>query len=101
MTVPMTTPLSRKTRILRRLIKSLIWGGSMTLLGWSLGFQPTWQLLVMVVAAMVIDNMLDAWLPSSVEDEAQAKALIEAEQAGYRRGVHETKLASATTGKPA
>ena len=97
----MTTPMIWKTRNLRRLIKSVIWASLVAFLGWLLGFQPTWQLLVLVLAAMVIDNILDAWLPTSSDDKEHAQALIAAEEAGYRRGVNESKLRSYGTGKPA
>ncbi len=96
----MATSMTWKTRNLRRLVKSLIWTASIGLLGWGLGFQPTWQLLVLVLAAMFIDNMLDAWLPTSSDDEAQAKALIEAEQAGYDRAIGEMKMRGYTAGRP-
>ena len=66
----MTKPTNRKSRNLRRLIKSLIWGGSMALLGWALGFEPTWQLLVMVVAAMV---MIVVTVPPSLSLAIDAK----------------------------
>jgi hypothetical protein len=101
MTMPLPKPLTWKTRNLRRLIKSAIWGTSMGFLGWMFGFQPTWQLLVLVLAAMFIDNILDAGWPSSSDDEAHAKALVAAEQAGYDRAVHEMKLRAYKTGKPA
>jgi hypothetical protein len=58
-------------------------------------------LLVLVLAAMVIDNILDAWLPTSSDDKEHAQTLIAAEEAGYRRGVNESKLRSYGTGKPA
>lgn len=96
----MATLMTWKNRNVRRLIKSLIWGTSVAFLGWLLGFQPTWQLLVLVVAAMVIDNILDARLPSASSDEAHAKALIEAEDEGYRRGLGEATLRDYTAGKP-
>lgn len=99
MTMP--KPLTWKTRNLRRLIKSLIWGVSIGLLGSSLGLPPTWQLLVLVLAAMVIDNILDEWLPTSSDDKDHVQALIAAEQAGYNRGVGETKLRAYDTGRPA
>ena len=87
-----TKQLDWKSRNLRRLIKSLIWAASVGFLGWLLGFQPTWQLLALVLAAVFIDNLLDAGWPSSSDDEAHARALIEAEEAGYRRGLGEAKL---------
>ncbi len=97
----MTTPMNWKTRNLRRLIKSVIWATLVAFLGWLLGFQPSWQLLVLVLAAMFIDNILDDWLPTSPADKEHAQALIAAEEAGYRRGVSESKLHSYSTGKPA
>jgi hypothetical protein len=97
----MTKPLTWKTRNIRRLIKSAIWGASMGFLGWLLRFEPTWQLLVLVLAAMFIDNLLDAGWPSSSDDEERVKALIAAENAGYQRGLAEAKLRSYTAGKPA
>lgn len=96
----MPKPMNWKTRNLRRLLKSLAWGCSMGFLGWLLGFQPTWQLLVLVLAAMLIDNLLDAGWPSSLDDEAHAKALIVAEESGYQRGLGEMKMRSYTAGKP-
>jgi hypothetical protein len=97
----MTPPTNWKTRNLRRLVKSLIWATFVAFLGWSLGFQPTWQLLVLVLAAMVIDNILDAWLPTDSDNKEHAQALIAAEEAGYQRGINESKLRSYGTGKPA
>ena len=90
-----------KTRLLRWLTKGAIWTLSFALLTWLLGFQPIWQLIVLVAACMVIDNILDDWLPTSSHDEEHRQALIAAEEAGYQRGVSETKMRSYTTGKPA
>jgi hypothetical protein len=97
----MTPPTNWKTRNLRRLVKSLIWATFVAFLGWLLGLQPTWQLLVLVLAAMVIDNILDAWLPTDSDNKEHAQALIAAEEAGYQRGINESKLRSYGTGKPA
>ena len=96
----MTTPTNWKILLMRWLIKGAIWTASFGFLAWLLGFEATWQLIVLVVACMVIDNILDERLPTA-DDKEHAQALIAAEEAGYKRGVSEMKLRSYTTGKPA
>lgn len=98
--MPVPTPLSWKARNLRHLIKSILWAFAMVFVSWLLGIQTTWQLIALILAAMMIDNTLDAWLPSSSDNEEQAKALVAAEEAGYQRGLAEAKLQSYTAGRP-
>ena len=38
-----------------RLLKAGLWATSAALLGWFLGLQPTWQLLVLALACLVFD----------------------------------------------
>jgi hypothetical protein len=49
------TTLDWKTRLTRLLIKCGLWTGTFALLVWLLGLQPTWQLIVLAVACMLVD----------------------------------------------
>jgi len=86
---------------MRRLIKAGIWGATFAFLCWLLGLQPSWQLLALVVGCVIVDNMLDEWLPTSSNDAEHTQALIAADEAGYQRGVQEMQMRNYSTGKPA
>jgi hypothetical protein len=60
-----STPMNWKTREMWRLVKCVLWTGTVFCVARLLGFQPSWQLAVLVVASAFIDSLLDAWLPTA------------------------------------